>query len=70
MTLTLTHGERTTTVGLIRDINAIGERYTVPTSRMRAALRRIGAHQTTDVSHDATEVWPYFGGYFVSFERR
>ena len=41
---------------------------TVPTKRMKAALRRVGAKQITEVTCSAPEVWAYHGGYFVAWE--
>lgn len=69
MILTLQYGDRTTTVNLVRSINAVGERYTVPTRRMHDALRRIGAPRNlAGVQHNATYLFPFHGGYGVSFE--
>lgn len=68
-TLTLTHGDRTTSVALVRNINAVGARYTVPTRRMHDALRRIGAPgNLVGLQSDATDIFAFHGGYFVSFE--
>lgn len=69
--LTLAANGRTTRVTLDRGGGwTVGERYSCPPRRMKDALRRIGAQEISDVAHDATEAWPYFGGYFVSFEPR